>query len=261
VSQASVASAATVGRTPLNRPKFDSKAQIDTMSGGGGRDTLNGGSGSDSMTGGTGSDTYIVAQVGDGVTELPGEGIDTVQSSITYTLPDNVENLTLTGSNNRSGIGNDGRNVLTGNSGSNTLNGGLGNDILNGGGGSDNLIGGGGRDTLIWSGADTFNGNGGTDTLRVTGGNLNLTAIDNTRILNVEIVDLTGGGNNVLALNKADVLDISSSTDVLKVLGDAGDSVNIVGGFNDLGVVGAFHRYGLGGGAVLLVDTDIASVS
>ena len=34
-SHASVASAATVGRTPLNRPKFDSIPQIETMIGGG----------------------------------------------------------------------------------------------------------------------------------------------------------------------------------------------------------------------------------
>ena len=63
----------------------------------GGDDSLNGGSGSDTMIGGTGNDTYVVDQSTDVVTENPGEGTDTVLSSVTYALPANVENLTLTG--------------------------------------------------------------------------------------------------------------------------------------------------------------------
>ncbi len=52
---------------------------------------------------------------------------------------------------------------------------------------------------------------------------------------------------------------MSSTSDTLKVLGEAGDSVNIVGNFRDLGVSGHYHRYKLGA-AMLLVDTDIADV-
>lgn len=62
------------------------------------------------------------------VIEHSNEGIDTVESSITYTLPDNVENLELTGSANIDGTGNALNNVLTGNSGVNTLTGGMGDD-------------------------------------------------------------------------------------------------------------------------------------
>ena len=58
---------------------------------------LNGGAGNDTMTGGAGNDTYVVDAAGDVVTEAAGEGTDTVQSSISYTLGANVENLTLTG--------------------------------------------------------------------------------------------------------------------------------------------------------------------
>ncbi|OJA03792.1 hypothetical protein BGC33_00530, partial [Bathymodiolus thermophilus thioautotrophic gill symbiont] len=43
----------------------------------------------------------------------------------------------------------------------------------------------------------------------------------------IEIIDLTGSGNNTLKLNLNDLLDISSSTNFLKVIGDTGDKVDI----------------------------------
>ncbi len=53
------------------------------------------------------------------VTEASDAGTDLVNSSITYTLGSNVENLTLTGSANINGTGNSLANTLTGNSGNN----------------------------------------------------------------------------------------------------------------------------------------------
>jgi serralysin len=109
----------------------------DTLYGFAGNDTLNGGTGSDTMYGGLGNDTYVVDATGDKVIENANEGTDTIQSSVTYTLPANVENLTLTGSSAINGTGNDLANVITGNSGNNTLAGLGGADTLNGGGGTD----------------------------------------------------------------------------------------------------------------------------
>ncbi|HSH85893.1 MAG: type I secretion C-terminal target domain-containing protein, partial [Methylophilus sp.] len=81
-------------------------------------------------------------------------GIDTVKSSINYTLTDYVENLVLTGSVNINGNGNNLDNIITGNIGNNSLNGAMGKDTLIGGAGNDTLTGGLGADTFVWNLAD-----------------------------------------------------------------------------------------------------------
>ena len=112
----------------------------DTLNGGSGNDTLNGGSGNDSLIGGTGNDTYVVDSTSDTVTENSSEGTDLIQSYISYSASNNVENLTLMGSGNISGNGNSLDNTLTGNSGNNTLTGGTGHDTLIGGTGEDTAV-------------------------------------------------------------------------------------------------------------------------
>jgi Ca2+-binding RTX toxin-like protein len=161
---------------------------------------LDGGTGNDTMIGGAGDDTYVVNAAGDVVTEASGEGTDTVQSTITYTLSaevenlvltgtgainatgnaldntltgnsgNNIENLILTGTGNINGTGNTLDNALTGNAGTNVLDGGAGNDTLAGGAGNDTLIGGAGDDLFIYLkgyGSDSVNGGvGWTDTIQ-----------------------------------------------------------------------------------------------
>jgi len=109
----------------------------DFLSGGIGDDLIDGGAGGDTMAGGLGDDTFVVDNNGDVVTENLNQGTDTVQSSITYTLGANVENLILTGTASINGTGNTLNNVLTGNSAINTITGGVGKDVLTGLGGAD----------------------------------------------------------------------------------------------------------------------------
>jgi Ca2+-binding RTX toxin-like protein len=112
----------------------------DTLDGGAGNDHLDGGTGTDIMAGGADDDTYIVDNVGDVVIEAADGGNDTVNSSVDIVLPDNVEWLNLTGTDNLNATGNAQDNSLFGNQGANTLAGGAGNDFLSGGAGNDTYV-------------------------------------------------------------------------------------------------------------------------
>lgn len=144
----------------------------DLMYGGKGADLLNGGAGNDIMKGGLGNDTYVVNSTYDKVVEYSNQGVDTVQSSISYKLGSYVENLTLTGTGNINGTGSGWHNVIKGNDGNNVLSGLGGNDVISGGKGYDTMIGGSGNDTFVLktpgTGVDTIKDFAlGQDTLNV----------------------------------------------------------------------------------------------
>ena len=124
-----------------------------------GSDTLVGGGGSDTMVGGSGNDRYEVDSIDDAVIELSGEGIDAVESPITWTLGAGVENLILAGASAVDGAGNSSDNRITGNGAANALSGGAGDDVIDGAGGNDVLDGGAGSDTYV------FGRNSGSDTI------------------------------------------------------------------------------------------------
>jgi len=139
----------------------------DKLSGSLGDDLLDGGAGLDQMAGGSGNDTYMVDDAGDTVTESKNQGIDTVRSSIDYTLGANVENLVLAGDAAINGTGNALDNAITGNSADNTLYGNAGNDTFYSNAGNDTLDGGTGNDTYIFAlgaGNDSLADAGADDT-------------------------------------------------------------------------------------------------
>jgi Ca2+-binding RTX toxin-like protein len=143
-----------------------------SLSGGGGNDLLDGGVGADTMAGGTGNDTYVVDDAGDVVVENANEGIDTVESSVSVTLGDFVENVRLTGTDPVNATGNELANSMIGNSAGNALIGGAGQDTIQGAGGDDLLDGGDGADSLDGgAGVDVLQGGAGDDTLRDADGN------------------------------------------------------------------------------------------
>jgi Ca2+-binding RTX toxin-like protein len=140
----------------------------DRLYGGSGHDLMDGGIGADTMYGGTGNDNYRVDALSDKVIEYRGQGIDGIVSAVSTSqkwLPQNVENLSLTGTAHR-GDGNDLNNMVVGNIVANALYGYAGSDKLYGGRGDDVLYGGAGSDTLSGGpGNDVLDGGAGADAL------------------------------------------------------------------------------------------------
>ena len=229
----------------------------DTLEGGADNDVLDGGTGTDSLIGGAGSDIYVIDGSSDIITEVAGEGFDTVQvgyASYSLTNP-NLENITLTGVLAINATGNAQANVLIGNNSKNILDGGAGNDILDGNGGVDTLRGGAGNDTYILDNPGDVvdlvleNAAGGTDTVNVNAdytlganlegmvllGNGNFSAIGNALANN-----LTGNlGNNYLDGKEGPDMMAGGAGDDTYVLNEQGDVViESVGQGNDTVVVG-----------------------
>ncbi|MDQ7251665.1 calcium-binding protein, partial [Dongia sedimenti] len=201
---------------------------VNTLTGGAGNDTLDGGGGADTLIGGTGNDIYVVDNTSDVITENAAEGTDLVQSSVTFVLAANVENLTLTGTISVNGTGNSLANTLTGNSGDNTLN---------GGSGADTLIGGAGNDTYVIDNTSDVITEGGSDTSDTVLSSL----VDTTLGSNLENLTLTradwevnGTGNSlnntIIGQENNNILTGGAGNDTLD--GKSGDD-RLVGGTDD----------------------------
>ncbi|AZB71286.1 calcium-binding protein [Cereibacter sphaeroides] len=208
-------------------------AGSDTLNGGAGNDVIDGGAGADFMAGGSGDDVYLVDSAADLTFEDARQGTDHVRSSISHTLADNVENLTLLGNSALIGTGNALANLINGNAGNNTLNGLDGADTLNGGVGADSLLGGTGNDTyIIDSVGDRISEalGAGSDLVRSSvsyklGANLENLTLTGTGALNG-----TGNGlaNRITGNGAANVLNGGSGNDTL--VGGRGNDTYIVNG-------------------------------
>ncbi|MCW1383587.1 hypothetical protein OLX02_12230 [Novosphingobium sp. KCTC 2891] len=137
----------------------------DRLTGNSGANRLDGGMGNDVLSGGAGADTYVVDSSADVIVESTATDIDTVISSVNWTLGSLLENLTLVGTTATMGNGNGRDNVLVGNVLDNSMTGYAGNDSISGGAGNDRLNGGSGNDRLDGGvGSDVLTGGNGDDT-------------------------------------------------------------------------------------------------
>lgn len=123
-----------------------------TIRGAGSDDTLSDGGSAVILAGGRGDDVYHVANSATVIDESRSGGIDEVVTSLDWQLGLWVENLTLTGTGDTRGDGNDLDNRIHGNDGDNMLFGHGGDDVLVGGAGDDLLSGGSGTDTAVLDG-------------------------------------------------------------------------------------------------------------
>lgn len=163
----------------------------DTLVAGSGVDTLVAGSGVDTLQGGSGKDIFVVNNTADVVTVSGAHGVDTILSSVDFTLPTGVSALVLAGTSDLTATAVSGNNTLVGNSG---------NDVLTAGSGRDTLVAGSGAATLVGgTSTDTFVINSTADVLENLSSTLNtvLSSISYTMAANVSTLELTGGANLV----------------------------------------------------------------
>ena len=237
-----------------------------TITGNASANLLDGKAGADTLIGGLGDDSYWVDVAGDVVTELSGQGNDTVRAALSYTLGANLENVILTGTGNVNAVGNSLVNALTGNAGNNSLDGRAGADTMTGGKGDDIYYVDNTGDVVTEAdgeGTDTINtsvsyGLAGRfiETLALTGtANINATgnSKDNTLIGNTGNNSFTGGnGADIFVFNTgsgadtitdfttADTINVSAYHAISHMVTQSGGNVVIdFGGGNTVTVLAA----------------------
>jgi Ca2+-binding RTX toxin-like protein len=220
-------------------------AKANRITGNSGNNVLNGLLGADSLVGGLGDDVYFIDNLGDDILELVGEGDDLVRASLTWTLADNLERLTLLGSADADATGNSLDNILTGNSADNYIYGLAGIDKLFGSDGDDTLDGGLGDDTMNGgAGNDIFyvDSSGdvcyeafdqGVDTIISTVGRALANNFENITLIGSDNINAWGNNlNNLLIGNSGDnALNGNGGGDTM--IGGLGDDKYVVDNAGD----------------------------
>ncbi|WP_338846901.1 calcium-binding protein [Massilia sp. W12] len=188
--------------------------------------SLDGGVGADTMRGGLGDDTYMIDDVLDQVQENPGEGTDILLSSVSFTLPEHVENLHLSGYALQA-IGNSADNVLGGNAGNNLLDGKAGADIMWGAQGDDVYVVDNAQDVVQES------ANSGMDAVQASV-NFSLPEhVENLSLLSGALQGTGNAANNLLQGNAGNnLLDGKAGADTMQ--GGLGDDVYVIDSTQDV---------------------------
>ncbi|HWW04223.1 calcium-binding protein [Collimonas sp.] len=191
-----------------------------TLQAGSGTATLISYVGNDSLIGSSGNNIFRVHTNTDTIVAQAGAN-NTVESTVSYVLPANVDKLTGIGSADLALIGNDLNDVITANSG---------NDTLIAGSGVATLVGGSGNDTFVINNvADVVNAQAG-------GINTVLTSVNYVAPSNVQ--NLTGIGSADLTLTGNDLANVITANHGNDTLIASNGIATLIGGIgNDTFVV------------------------
>ena len=208
-----------------------------------GNDTLTAGSGTATLIGGSGNDTFVINKTADVIDDSSTGSSNTLLSSVSYTLPTDVQYLTLTGTAALAGTGNGLDDLIVGNTGKDTLTGGTGIAVLEGGtAGSDllqdsknqaALVGGGGSSTLTGGAYSDFYGAGKVSDKITTG------ATDNVVGINMgdgaDTLQPVSGASNVLSLGAGmdtEELYFTKTSNNLILSDSSGDKITFTNWFS-----------------------------
>ena len=234
-------------------------SQNNTITGNSADNVIDGGAGADNLSGGAGNDSYVVDNAGDLVTEVTGEGIDTVRATVSYALADNVERLILDANAGAiNGTGNALDNRIVGNASNNIIDGAAGSDTidysvathgivvaLSGAGeavgldigtdqllGIENVIGGSGNDILSGnSAANLLDGGAGDDTLAGGAGD-DTYYVDNA---GDAVIENAGEGHDLI---KTAISFILAANVEALVLAEGAGNINGIGNADDNLIIG-----------------------
>ena len=265
----------------------------DWIYGGGDNDTIYGdgvaagsGFGDDFIDGGSGNDTIYATWQGIGNSGIGGPNRIDGGSGNDIIFGEQSADLLIGGTGDDTIVGYEGDDVIRGGTGNDdltwgnalapsgvgTLEGGDGNDILRGSFATPNMDGGNGDDTLILgrfnpgvpSVQPNLQGGAGFDTLNISiRPSFDLTGADAQNVGGIERIDLTGGAptGQDLILNMASLLNLSNTTDTLRVDGDVGDRVTAQGAWfasSTQTIDGILYNQWISSSASLLVESDLS---
>ena len=207
--------------------------------------------------------------------DVNGDGFDDVIVGAYGVSSNSNSNSAFSGSSyvvfGRSDFG--GGNVIQGTPGDDNLKGTSAAEIFEAGAGNDSMIGRGGADVFHGGAGDddirvsdlsfqlVDGGSGDDDVLHLAGSDLNLDlASFDDKISGIETICLYGKGDNTLTLTAQDLLNLSDTTNTLKVNGNAGDRIVLDGDWMDGGSRGSgyYHVY-TQDDAVLLVGMNVTT--